>query len=165
MVRGLDYYTRTVFEIQSGDVGAQDALCGGGRYDGLVKELGGAYTPGFGFALGYERTLLAMKNNGFEFEPAKACDYFVAIASDEARNKAFEVAQSLRDYGQVVEIDHQRRSLKSQFKLADKFHSKFTIIIGEDELKNNELCIRNMHTHEQSNIKSDKLFAFVEGKL
>ncbi len=165
MVRGLDYYTRTVFEIQSGDVGAQDALCGGGRYDGLVKELGGNDTPGFGFALGYERTLLAMKNNGFEFEPAKTCDYFVAIASDEAREKAFEVAQSLRDYGCKVEIDHQGRSLKSQFKLADKFHSKFTIIIGEDELKNGELCIRNMETHDQKNIKFDKLFAFVEGKL
>ena len=165
MVRGLDYYTRTVFEIQSGDVGAQDALCGGGRYDGLVKELGGNDTPGFGFALGYERTLLAMKNNGFEFEPAKTCEYFVAIASDGAKEKAFEVAQSLRDYGRVVEIDHQSRSLKSQFKLADKFMAKFTIIIGEDELKKGELCVRNMETHDQENIKQDKLFAFVEGKL
>lgn len=165
LVRGLDYYTRTVFEIQSGDVGAQDALCGGGRYDGLVKELGGNDTPGFGFALGYERTLLAMKNNGFEFEPAKTCDYFVAIASDGAKEKAFEVAQSLRDYGCNVEIDHQSRSLKSQFKLADKFMAKFTIIIGEDELQKGELCIRNMETHDQENIKQDKLFAFVEGKL
>lgn len=165
LVRGLDYYTRTVFEIQSGDVGAQDALCGGGRYDGLVKELGGADTPGFGFALGYERTLLAMKNNGFEFEPAKTCDYFVAVASENAKTKAFELTQKLRDYGCSVELDHQGRSLKSQFKLADKFYAKYVIVIGEDELKKGELSIRNMESHDQQNIKEDKIFAFVEGKL
>ena len=161
LVRGLDYYTKTVFEIQSGDVGTQDALCGGGRYDGLVKELGGADTPGFGFALGYERTLLAMKNNGFVMEPAKSCDYFVAVATPDANTKAFELAQSLRDYGCKVELDHQGRSLKSQFKLADKYYAKFVIVIGEDELKKGELCVRDMKTHEQQNIKEDKIFAFI----
>lgn len=151
--------------MQSDDVGAQDALCGGGRYDGLVKELGGPDTPGFGFALGYERTLLAMKNNGFVFEPAKSCDYFIACASDEAKDKVFDIAQALRDYGCSVELDYQSRSLKSQFKLADKYYSQYVIVIGEDELKNNELSIRDMKTHEQQNIKEDKLFAFVENKL
>lgn len=116
--------------------------------------------PGFGFALGYERTLLAMKNTGFEFEPAKSCDYFIACASESVKARVFEIAQSLRDFGKNVEIDHQNRSLKSQFKLADKFKAKYTIIIGEDELAKEELCIRNMETHEQQNIKQDKLFAF-----
>lgn len=165
LVRGLDYYTRTVFEIQSGDVGAQDALCGGGRYDGLVKELGGPETPGFGFALGYERTLLAMKNNGFIMEPAKSCDFFIAIASDSAKQQVFELAQKLRDYGCKVELDHQGRSLKSQFKLADKFYAKYVIVIGDDEINKGEYTIRNMETSEQTNIKQDKIFAFVEGKL
>ena len=164
MVRGLDYYTRTVFELRSSKVGAQDALAGGGRYDGLVKELGGADTPGFGFALGYERTLLAMKNSGFEFEPAKICDYFIACVDDSCREKAFEIAQSLRDFGENVEIDHQARSLKSQFKLADKLNSLNTIILGPDELKNNEVVVRDMKTHEQNNVKIDKLFAYVKNK-
>lgn len=106
-----------------------------------------------------------MKNNGFIFEPAKSCDYFITCASDVAKDKVFEIAQILRDYGCKVEIDHQNRSLKSQFKLADKYKAKFTIIIGDEELAKNELCIRNMETHEQKNISQDKLFAFVEGKL
>ena len=165
LVRGLDYYTRTVFEIQSGDVGAQDALCGGGRYDGLVKELGGADAPGFGFALGYERTLLAMKNNGFIMEPAKSIDYFIACVNDEVKDKAFQIAQTLRDHGFKVELDHQNKSLKSQFKLADKFYSKFTIVLGPDELKNGEISVRNMESHDQQNIKLDELLAFANGKI
>lgn len=161
LVRGLDYYTRTVFEVQTNLVGAQDALAGGGRYDGLIKELGGQDSPGFGFALGYERTLLALKNLGFKFEPAKTCDYFIACVDDNTRSFGFEVAQKLRDFGYSAEVDHQNRSLKSQFKLADKLLAKFTIIIGEDEIKKNVLTIRNMKTHEQKEVSLDKLFAFV----
>lgn len=164
LVRGLDYYTRTVFEIQSGDVGSQSALCGGGRYDGLVKELEGPDTPGFGFALGYERTLLALQNLGLKFEPAKQLDYFVASIGKDCQVKAFEVAQQIRDMGFSAELDYQDRSLKSQFKLADKYNSKFTIIIGQDELDHGELCIRNMQTHEQKNVPIEKICAFVKGK-
>lgn len=158
----MDYYTRTVFEIQSGDVGAQDALCGGGRYDGLVKELGGPDTPGFGFALGYERTLLAMKNNGFEMEPAKTCDYFVCTVNAEVKAKAFEISQQIRDLGCSVELDYQNRSLKSQFKLADKFYSKFCVVVGPDELEKGQVSIRNMQSHEQEDVALDKMIAFVE---
>lgn len=165
LVRGLDYYTRTVFEIQTDFVGSQSALCGGGRYDGLVRELEGPDTPGFGFALGYERTLLALKNLGLEFEPAKELDYFIACVGDECKLKAFELATQIRDLGFKVELDYQDRSLKSQFKLADKYNSKYTIIIGQDELIKNEFCIRNMQTHEQQNVSLDKVCAFVNGKL
>lgn len=165
LVRGLDYYTRTVFEIRTDLVGAQDALAGGGRYDGLVKELGGPDTAGFGFALGYERTLLALKNLGFEFEPANTCDYFVASVDDSTRKMAFDVAQMLRNYGVNAELDHQNRSLKSQFKLSDKLFAKHTIILGPDELKDQTLTIRNMKSHDQISIPIDKLYAYVEGKL
>lgn len=164
LVRGLDYYTRTVFEVTTNLVGAQDALAGGGRYDGLVKELGGAQTPGFGFALGYERTLLALKNLGFEFEPAKECDYFVAAVDGNARQKVFEITQMLRDFDVNAEMDHQNRSLKSQFKLSDKLKARHTIIVGPDEIANNCLTIRDMETHEQSSVPVDKLFAYVNGE-
>lgn len=106
-----------------------------------------------------------MKNNGFVMEPAKTCDFFIACATKDAKQKVFETAQKLRDFGKSVEIDHQDRSLKSQFKLADKLRAKYAIIIGEDEIKNGQLCVRNMQNHEQQNIEEDKLFAFAEGKL
>lgn len=157
----MDYYTRTVFEIQSGDVGSQSALCGGGRYDGLVKELGGQDTPGFGFALGYERTLLALQERGLTFEPAKSVDYFVACVSDECRDKCFEIAQTIRDLGFCVELDYQNRSLKSQFKLADKFYAKKTIIVGPDELKEDRIVVRDMQTHEQQDVPLDELVSYV----
>ena len=105
-----------------------------------------------------------MKNNGFVFEPAKSVDYFIACVNDEVKHKAFEIAQTLRDNGFSVELDHQNKSLKSQFKLADKFYSKFTIVIGPDEIKNGELSIRDMQNHSQQNIKISELLAFANGK-
>lgn len=158
LVRGLDYYTNTVFEVRFPGL---DAIAGGGRYDGLVKELGGQDTPGFGFALGYERTLLALKQLEFDFEPAKITDYFIACVDDSCRDKAFELAQLIRDIGVTCEIDHQNRSLKSQFKLADKLNSKHTIIIGPDELQENSVTVRDMATHNQKIVQIDKLTAYI----
>ena len=140
-------------------------MCGGGRYDGLVKELEGNDTPGFGFALGYERTLLALKEKGLDFEPAKSIDYFIACVSQECKDKAFEIAQTIRDLGFSAELDYQNRSLKSQFKLADKFYAKHTVIIGPDELANGEIVVRDMKTHEQLNIRIDQISSYVNGKI
>lgn len=165
LVRGLDYYTRTVFEVRTNLVGAQDALAGGGRYDGLVEQLGGSNLPGFGFALGYERTLLALKNLGLEFEPANACDYFIAKVDKSVEKNVFEIAEILRNAGAIAQYDQQNRSLKSQFKLADKLHSKYTVIVGPDEIKNKSVSIRDMKTHEQIVLDIDKLYAHVADKL
>ncbi|MDO5329607.1 MAG: histidine--tRNA ligase [Coriobacteriia bacterium] len=158
LVRGLDYYTNTVFEVKFPGL---DAIAGGGRYDGLVKQLGGQDTPGFGFALGYERTLLALQQLEFQFEPAKVTDCFVASVDDSTRDKAFEITQTLRDVKISAEMDHMGRSLKSQFKFADKLHSKYTVILGPDELANNQVTVRDMKTHNQDLIDLDKLTAYI----
>ncbi|MCD8316018.1 MAG: histidine--tRNA ligase, partial [Eggerthellaceae bacterium] len=122
LVRGLDYYTRTVFEVQvNTGLGSQNAIGGGGRYDKLAEEVGGRPTPGFGFALGYERTLLAIQALGGQFPAAKKCDLFVVRAGSDAdiRLRVCEMVQQARSEGYITEMDHQDRSVKSQFKLAD----------------------------------------------
>lgn len=121
LVRGLDYYTRTVFEVQATDgMGSQNAIGGGGRYDKLAEEVGGRPTPGLGFALGFERCVLALEAAGVELPRAQRCDLFVACVDDGVRAHAFTLVQQCRDAGYICEMDHQHRSLKSQFKLADK---------------------------------------------
>lgn len=155
LVRGLDYYTRTVFEVQiAGNDNAQNAIGGGGRYDKLAQEVRGSAkpadrTPGFGFALGFERCALALKDRGMVFPSARACDIFVACATDDARDAAFELAQLCRDEGLRADLDHQGRSLKSQFKLADKLGALFVAILGSDELSQGLVKIRNMQSHEE----------------
>lgn len=150
LVRGLDYYTRTVFEVQiTGNNNAQNAIGGGGRYDRLSEEIGGRSLPGFGFALGYDRCLIALKEHGMQLPSAKQCDVFVACATDDARNAAFELAQLCRDEGISSELDHQNRSLKSQFKLADRLDARFVAILGADELSQGLVKIRNMQSHEE----------------
>lgn len=150
LVRGLDYYTRTVFEVQVTDgLGSQNAIGGGGRYDKLAEEVGGRPTPGLGFALGYERCVLALQAAGFEFPEARACDLFIACVDDSVRAQAFSILQLCRDSGLIAEVDHQSRSLKSQFKLADKLSSQLVCILGPDELAAGEVKVRNMETHEE----------------
>lgn len=150
LVRGLDYYTRTVFEVQVADgLGSQSAIGGGGRYDKLAEEVGGRPTPGFGFALGYERTMLALQEAGVSFPDARKVDLFVACATDDVRDAAFRLAQECRDAGIATELDHQGRSLKSQFKLADKLRARFVVVIGPDELSQGLAKVRNMSSHEE----------------
>lgn len=163
LVRGLDYYTRTVFEVQVTEgLGSQNAIGGGGRYDKLAEEVGGKPTPGLGFALGYERCLLALQAQGFEFPQATDFDIFVACVDDSVRAKAFEIVQWCRDGGLTSDVDHQSRSLKSQFKLADKLGAKVVCILGPDELANNAITIRNMSTHEERQVSLDTLHASLE---
>lgn len=150
LVRGLDYYTRTVFEVQVADgLGSQSAIGGGGRYDKLAEEVGGRPTPGFGFALGYERTMLALQEAGIAFPDARKVELFVACATDDVRDAAFGLAQECRDAGIATELDHQGRSLKSQFKLADKLRARFVVVLGPDELSQGLAKVRNMSSHEE----------------
>ena len=151
LVRGLDYYTRTVFEVQVTEgMGSQNAIGGGGRYDKLVEEVGGRPTPGFGWALGYERCVLALEAAGHAFPPVQRCDFFVACVDDSVRTEAFSLVQACRDAGLTGEMDHQHRSLKSQFKLADKLGATRVVVMGPDELASGKVKARNMRTHSET---------------
>ena len=158
LVRGLDYYTRTVFEVQVDQgMGSQNAIGGGGRYDKLCEEVGGRPTPGFGFALGYERCALAIQAAGYTFPSAQHCDVFVACVDDSVRAEAFSLVQACRDAGVSAEMDHQHRSLKSQFKLADKVGARLVAVLGPDELVAGQVKVRNMQTHKERLAELDKV--------
>ena len=158
LVRGLDYYTRTVFEVQvSEGLGSQDAIGGGGRYDKLIEGFGGKPTPGLGFAVGFERILLALAAAGKCGFAAPALQAYVAAVDGSTRNQAFLVAQRLRDAGFSVELDHQNRSLKSQFKQADKLQAKLVLIIGPDELAASALTVREMASRNEHVVSLEKL--------
>lgn len=135
IVRGLDYYTRTVFEFVSESIGAQGTVCGGGRYDGLIEELGGNPTPAVGFAVGIERLLLLMENTGAKFPEDVGPDVFFVGMDEETRLKAFTLTCELRTAGVSAECDHMDRSVKAQFKYADKIKAKYVVTIGQDELE------------------------------
>lgn len=154
IVRGLDYYTKTAFEFISKRLGSQGTVCGGGRYDHLVKEIGGQDLTGVGFGMGKERLLMLMSENGHNFGGIYKPDYFVAFVSDEARLYAINLVNALRNSGKSAVIDVCERKLKSQMKLADKVDAKYSIIIGEDEINSNKLTIKDMTTGNQ--IKVDK---------
>lgn len=158
LVRGLDYYTRTVFEVQVVEgMGSQNAIGGGGRYDKLAAEVGGRDTPGFGFALGFERCVLALEAAGRDLSSPARCDLFVAAVDNDVRNRVFGIVQACRDAGVVCEMDHQRRSLKSQFKLADKLGAAHVAVVGPDELAAGEVTLRDMATHEERRVAIDAL--------
>ena len=150
LVRGLDYYTRTVFEVQVADgLGSQNAIGGGGRYDKLAEEVGGRPTPGLGFALGFERCVLALEAAGVAFPSARTCDLFAACVEPAQRAAAFSLVQLCRDADLAADMDHQGRSLKSQFKLADKLGARYVAVLGPDELAAGKVNLRNMETHEE----------------
>ncbi|MGI5891859.1 MAG: histidine--tRNA ligase [Bacillota bacterium] len=155
LVRGLDYYTKTAFEILVESIGAQSAICGGGRYDGLIEELGGSEpVPGVGFALGMERIFAALKAQGSDIEAQQAPDVFIVTApgNDEVYNTAFALAIALRGAGLRVEQDLMGKSMKAQFKLADKLGAPAVVILGEEELADGQALVRNMQTSEQQRL-------------
>ena len=154
IVRGLDYYTRTVFEFVSGDIGAQSTVCGGGRYDGLVKMMGGPDMPSLGFGLGLERLLLTLQKQDGSFMQVKdaTCDLYIVGLGEEAQLAAFRLVRDVRDGSLCAECDLSGRSLKAQMKYADKLGAKFTMVLGEDELKSGVAKIKNMQTGEQQEI-------------
>lgn len=157
IVRGLDYYTKTAFEFISKRLGSQGTVCGGGRYDHLVKEIGGQDLTGVGFGMGKERLLMLMSENGHNFGGIYKPDYFVAFVSDEARLYAINLVNALRNSGKSAVIDVCERKLKSQMKLADKVDAKYSIIIGEDEINSNKLTIKDMTTGNQIKVDRNEL--------
>lgn len=158
IVRGLDYYTKTVFEFISNDLGAQSTVCGGGRYDGLIEELGGTKMPSLGFALGMERLLMLMDAQGIEIEKPDNCDIYIASLGENARNKAFELAQRVRSASLYAECDIVGRGLRAQMKYADKIGAKFSIVIGDDEIENNIAKLKNMQSGDIKEVPLDDGF-------
>jgi histidyl-tRNA synthetase len=156
LVRGLDYYTRTVFEVQAEGLGAQNAIGGGGRYDRLFEMYGGAPTPGLGFALGFERTLLALQAAHAEI-PAPGIEVFVARVTPQVAADAFRIAAELRDDGISTDLDHQARSLKAQFKVADRLNARLVVVVGPDELAAGEVVVRDMGTKEENRVAIGEL--------
>ncbi|NLB73635.1 MAG: histidine--tRNA ligase [Firmicutes bacterium] len=154
IVRGLDYYTKTVFEVVHSGLGAQDALGGGGRYDGLAEELGGAPTPAVGFAAGIERAVQVLQSAASEEAQGDTCriSVFIAAMGAEAKLQAFRMTHALRKRGISTDIDYLDRSLRSQMKYADKLGAKKVVIIGEDELRGDYVIVRDMVTGEQTQV-------------
>lgn len=148
IVRGLDYYTKTVFEFVSGDIGAQSTVCGGGRYDGLIKSLGGADQPGIGYAMGIERLLMVLEAQGIQIPKPSPCDLYIASMGENASVFAMKLASDLRNEGFAAESDLIGRSLKAQMKYADKINAKYSMVIGDDELAAGKAKVKNMSTGE-----------------
>ena len=156
IVRGLDYYTKTAFEFVSGELGAQSTVCGGGRYNNLIEQLGGDSVPGVGFAMGFERLLLTLEAENVEIEDNEKSDVLVAMLdkSNACRNYGLTLAKKLRSEGIKVQIDLLARNFKGQFKFADRIGAKYVIVIGEDEIKTDTLTLKNMANSQQISVKA-----------
>lgn len=161
LVRGLDYYTNTAFEIQYPPLGAQSAICGGGRYDGLVEDVGGPSTPGIGFAVGLERLLLALEMQKLIPEPANRKKVYIVTLGEDAIVEGIKIQQHLRDKGVIAEIDLQDRSIKGQMKQADKNNAEYTVIIGANEMEKKEAAVKNMENGKQQDIPFLKVSDFI----
>lgn len=158
LVRGLDYYTKTTFEIISGSVGSQSALCGGGRYDLLVEELGGKPTPGVGFAAGMERILLACENEKSLNIPDETVDVYLIRIDNDLELEVAKIASGLRRENLSCDYDYLNRSVKAQMREANKYNAKYAVFIGGDEFKRGELNVKNLSNGEQQIIKVDEIY-------
>lgn len=162
IVRGLDYYTKTVFEFVSNSIGAQGTVCGGGRYDGLVEELGGPKTPALGFGMGTGRLKMVLAAQGIELPEGNKCDIYIAPIDQDTSYKAMQIVTDLRASGIHAQTDIYGRSLKAQMKYADKIGAKYTAVLGSDELINNKCNVKNMSS---GNIKELSLTDFEDNFL
>lgn len=160
IVRGLDYYTKTVFEFVSDSIGAQGTVCGGGRYDGLVEELGGQKTASLGFGMGLERLMLLMEAQHCPFPEPQAADLFIVALGDKAVLKALEISKDMRAEGFGCLMDLNQRSVRAQMKYADKLGAKFNLVIGDNEVESGCAKLKNMATGEETEIQ---LETFVNG--
>jgi len=149
MVRGLDYYVRTAFEMISSDLGAQNAVSGGGRYDGLIADLGGPDISGIGFAIGMERLISLLPSEPKDREPSRL---FLATTGEQSRVEGFKLAHTLRREGFTVELEYDRKSLKSQMRRADKLGCQYVLILGEEELAAGTAVLRDMGANTQEEI-------------
>ena len=152
LVRGLDYYTKTAFEVQYTPLGSQSAVAGGGRYDGLVEELDGPHTPAVGFAMGMERLLLALEKQGLLPEPTQEDSVFVVALGEMAQKEAFRITNTLRNTYVKAEMEGSGKSMKSQMKYANKINAKYVIIIGDNELAEGTVILKYMDTSEQETV-------------
>jgi len=157
LVRGLDYYTKTAFEIKYAPLGAQSAVAGGGRYDGLIEEMGGNPTPAVGFATGLERVLLALEKQGLLPDTKKQADAFVVALGEAAQKPAFRLLQQLRSAGLTALMDYAGRSMKAQMKQAGKAGARFALILGEDEIKENAVMLKDMEKSQQQKVSLDEV--------
>ncbi len=162
IVRGLDYYTKTVFEIISDEIGAQGTVCGGGRYDGLVEQLGGPKLCGIGFGMGMERLMMVMESIDGVMPEKPRMDCFVASMGDNARKKAFDLIRAFRSNGISADMDHVSKSFKAQFKYAGKINAKYVVSIGDNELKKGIVRLKNMDTGEEKDVAFDELVSVLK---
>lgn len=165
LVRGLDYYTKTAFEILVGGIGAQSAVCGGGRYDGLMESLGGDPIPGVGFALGMERIFATLENQKISLPLGQHPDVFVITLGDQAGPAGFRILNDLRKEGIRAEKDYLGRSLKAQLKSANRLNSRLALIIGDDELKRGIVVLRNLESSKQEEVAMEGIFDSVRNEL
>lgn len=167
IVRGLDYYTKTVFEFVSNEIGAQGTVCGGGRYDGLVETLGGAKTCALGYALGIERLLLLMQAQNCEFPKENTCEMYIAPMGEKAKCKACELVTKLRDEGFRAECDLMGRGVKAQMKYANKIGAEYVVVIGDNEIESGKANLKDMNSGEETEISlgDDFIKAFYDKKL
>lgn len=161
LVRGLDYYTKTAFEIQYTPLGAQSAVAGGGRYDGLIEEIGGSPTPAVGFAAGIERILAALEMQNLLPTADSTSDAFIVAVGEAAETIAFKLLTKIRRNGMTASMDFAKRSMKAQMKQAGKSNAKFALIIGEDEVTNNTVTVKNLANSEQQTIATDEIVNFI----
>ena len=164
IVRGLDYYTRTVFEFVSTSIGAQGTVCGGGRYDALIEQLGGKPTPAVGYAAGIERLLMVMEQTGVEIPGAPVPTVYIAGMDADCRKKAFALASALRLNGVNAEVDLMERSVKAQFKYADKLGAKYVAVIGGNELAEGKANVKCMANGESESVAFEDMVAYFQGK-
>lgn len=165
LVRGLDYYTNTAFEIMAPDLGAQSSIGGGGRYNGLVEICGGPPTPGVGYALGLERIILTMQNQGCPLPEPAGLDVYLVTAGQEAAPKAFQLLLEMRRAGLAADKDYLNRSLKAQMKFAGKAKAKYTVIIGAEELARQTAIVRDMSAQEQTVVAMEEIISHILGGL
>jgi histidyl-tRNA synthetase len=165
IVRGLDYYTKTAFEIISENIGAQATVCGGGRYDGLVEEVGGPETPGVGFGLGIERLILTLEAEGVAFPDPEPTQVFIVILGEAAKLTGLGILKALRDAGIKSDFDHLERSLKAQMRYADKLSAAYTLILGEEELKSREVTVKHMASSTQESVTIDGIPDYILAHL
>ena len=157
IVRGLDYYTRTVFEFISGDIGAQSTVCGGGRYDGLIKSMGGPQVPALGFAMGIERLMMVLENTNAPMPEPQKCDLYIASMGETASLKASEVSSILRNDGFEVQCDICSRGLKAQMKFADKIGAKYSMVLGDNEIETGKANLKCMATGDLTEVSISEI--------
>jgi histidyl-tRNA synthetase len=165
LVRGLDYYNHTTFEIMGADFGAITTLCGGGRYNGLVQELGGPETPGIGFALSIERAILALQSEGIQLPVDVGLDCFLIPLGEQAETRVTSILYDLRREGLSADKDYAGRKMKAQMKQADRLQARYVLILGEEELEKHVINVKTMETGEQEEVKIDQLTTYLVKRL